>query len=419
MTRRCAIILLLLLPAALLAQNVRLTRYSAPSALYWGVDNLYNYNLYEHSRFGLGLMWVTPNETASVARRVLGQWTIGGYAAYGLGDREFKYGGSVQLRLPGRSDVKWLLRLYDDLEAAASRRMEGYRMLSTDYNSSYLLSRYERVRAAQLGLTLSPNRRWQLSATMHVSREVDRYLGGDLYYPYEWPSDVAKQVEDSLAVRFVEARLRADGSKGYSAFLALGQERFLSTDDQHYYLRALVQYSGPLGWEDLHLFAQAGYSSAQVHYSRMFDLSGTGGSAYYFRNTFLTVRPNTFMAHYFGYVSLRYMAPLPLWELSWSQPQPFLQLNAMWGRLHGQDDQGRRRWGTMTLQAPYMGLLEPATGFDGLLRWGVLDMGFATAYQICPPDAPYLDPDPTHNFAFTFVATLIFDKKQRVVNGEK
>ena len=87
MLRRFLPILLTLaaaLPAG--AQNVRLTPYRAPTVPYADVGRLFNYNLYEHARFEAGLSWVLPNESAENPKVFLGQWTLGGYVAYGVYD---------------------------------------------------------------------------------------------------------------------------------------------------------------------------------------------------------------------------------------------------------------------------------------------------------------------------------------------
>ena len=52
-------------------------------------------------------------------------------------------------------------------------------------------------------------------------------------------------------------------------------------------------------------------------------------------------------------------------------------------------------------------LLEPATGFDGILRWGILDMGFAVACQLTPVNADYRSDSPDDSIAFAIVARLI------------
>ena len=130
MCKRLAILLLLFPALVIEAQSIRLTRYRAATALYLDAERLYNFNLYERHRFELGLTWVIPNESCPEAKYFLGQWTLKGYGAYGTGDKEFKLGGSAQLRLPTRSNVRLQMSAYKDLERAASRRLSSYRMLS-------------------------------------------------------------------------------------------------------------------------------------------------------------------------------------------------------------------------------------------------------------------------------------------------
>ena len=127
--RKNWIITLLLLSALYTdAQSIRLTRYDAPNALYLNADRLYNFNMYERSRFELGLMWVSPNETAARQRKVFGQWRLSPYIAYGTGDHSWKYGLGTMLRLTGQHNVRLILWAYNDLERAASRRLNSYRM---------------------------------------------------------------------------------------------------------------------------------------------------------------------------------------------------------------------------------------------------------------------------------------------------
>lgn len=396
------------------AQSFRLTPYMAPSALYVDADRFYNYNRYEKSRLELGLHWVTPNEMAEHPRVFIGQWTVKGYAAYGFGDKALKYGGTVQLRLPGRHDVRLSLQGYNDLEAAASRTLEGYRMLKPDYNTSFLASRYVGVKGGRFDVSFMPSHSWTLSAGVLMNWEDYRFdCIGNLLYPNAEPEKKAP------VMRHMGVNARAEWSKGVT--LSVDAGRMVPVADggeTRDFLRLLAQYNAEPGEMGLHLFAQAGFTTKGTPYSRMFDLSGTARSIYFFRNTFLTVRPYTFTANMFAHLCVNYTAPMPLWDTKWSQPQPFLQMNAMWGWLYGQDADGRVELNdpafgsgnTMLLQSPYMGLVEMATGFDGLLRWGLFDFGAGMAYQLCPTKAPYLNENPTDNFAFSLVATFILDK---------
>ena len=410
MPKRLSIMLLMLPGLLVSAQSLRLTPYRAPSALYLNLDHLYGYNRYEHSRIEAGLTWVTPNEAAEPRPASIGQWSLGGYAAYGFKDQGLKYGVAVQLRLPGQGDVKLRFRAFNDLETAASRRMGDYSFLSPELNTTFLASRYVGVKGIRFDVKVSPRRDWELSAGALLAWEQYRFNNDGPLYPRLTPDAMP------MALPHAAFTARADWSRGLAVTATAGVTKgeYVDRNDVPY-LRLLAQYDAEPGEFGLHVFGQAGFVSALAPYSRMFDLSGTAKSGYFFRNTFLTVRPNTFTANMFAHLCLNYTPPMPLWELSWSQPLAFLQVNAMWGQLFGQDIDGKLHHDGLDLQAPHLGLLEPAAGFDGLVHWGLIDLGFAVAYQICPFDAPYMNETLTDNFAFTFVATLIFEKTPRRV----
>ena len=398
MSRRLLILCLLMSAIYADAQHVRLTRYRAPTALYLDAGRLFNYNLYEHARFEAGLIWVVPNEGAEREKPVLGQWRMEGYGAYGTMDRDFKYGGSVQLRLPGRHDIRLRLRGWKDLEQAASRQLEDYRMLSPEYNNSYLASRFCGVRGLQLSSTARLGHGLEGTLALRQSWEDYRFDNLGMRYPTLDPDEASPVTPHS------EGSLRLEWHRCLTLVATLGQR---SGDDPRGYMRALLQYDNSVEKHDLQIFAQAGYVTAGAPYSRMFDLSGTFPAPYFFSHTMLTVRPNRFAADLFTHACLVYTAPMPLWDLVWTHPRPFLQINAMWGLLHNADNEGCSLREGLSLQAPYMGVVEPATGFDGLLRWGMLDMGFGVAYQLVPPTAPYRNTDPLDNITVALVAKLI------------
>lgn len=408
--------LLLTLAAALPAgaQSVRLTHYQAPSALYADVGRLFNYNLYEHARFEAGLTWVQPNISFSgtSVRGFLGQWTLSAYGAYGVQDRAFKYGASVQLRPgnylhPSRKDLRLRLAFKDDLERAASRRLEDYRMTATSLNTGYLASRFSRVQALEGKVIWKPATQWESSVGLRYSREQERFDSTGMLYVAQGtllPPELADSPQPW--VNFTEATLRVDYTdRDYHPthrLTLLLQPGVAYPSQPQPYLRFLAQYA--YGEVDafgaavgLHLWAQAGYATGKAPTTRRFDVSGTGGTPYYFEHTFLTVPPNTVITDLFAHLCVKYIAPEPLWKSLYSNPRPFLQANAAiadmgvhGGWLHKVADRS----------SP---LLEPATGFDGILRWGILDMGFAVAYRIIPFDTI----NPTDNIAFAIVARLI------------
>lgn len=409
MLRRILPILLTLaaaLPAG--AQSFfRLTHYQAPSALYADIDRFFNYNLYEHARFEAGLTWVHPNLSAkgTTIRVFLGQWTLSAYGAYGVQDRAFKYGASAQLRpgviIPSKKDLRLRLAFKDDLERAASRRLESYSMTATNLNSGYLASRFSRVQALEGKVIWKPATQWETSIGLRYSREQERFDSTGMLYVAQGtflPPELADSPQPW--VNFTEAALRVDYTdRDYHPthhLTLLLQPGVAYPSKPQPYLRLLAQYD--YGEVDafgadvgLHLWAQAGYATEKAPTTRRFDISGTGGTPYYFEHTLLTVPPDRFLSDLFAHLCVKYTAPMPLWKTRVSSPRPFLQINTVWG-----------------LPAPSAGLLEPATGFDGILRWGnLLDMGFAVAYQITPPDADYRPENPIDSIAFAIVARFL------------
>ena len=421
MSKRWLITLLLLPTIQLGAQSIRLTRYDAPNALYLDADRLYNFNMYERSRMELGLVWVSPSETAAQPRKASGQWTLTPYVAYGTGDHAWKYGMGAWLRLPGKHLVRLGMWAYNDLERAASRRLNSIRMLMPSMNDGIVTSRFVGVKGGELNVAFRPGYGLEMLVSMRQTWEDYRFDNYGCLYPYRDASQrAATDMFTEIYARTywrncVTLSLRG-GRHSISENGTLDIDNRLTHPDNsqsNYYWQALAQYDADLGGESaqwlkgLHLFGQLGFASQKAPYSRMFDLSGTAYAMYFFKQSFLTVRPNKFAANVFAHVCLNYTAPLPLWELSWSAPHPFLQINAMWGHLLGQDANGQRVWDGLTLQAPNKGLIEPATGFDRLVHWGLTDIGFAVAYQICPMSANYIYDRLEDNIAFTIVAELI------------
>ena len=421
--RKNWIITLLLLSALYTdAQSIRLTRYDAPNALYLNADRLYNFNMYERSRFELGLMWVSPNETAARQRKVFGQWRLSPYIAYGTGDHSWKYGLGTMLRLPGQHNVRLSLWAYNDLERAASRRLNSYRMLMPSMNDGIVSSRFVGVKGGSMDVMFTPRRRWDVQLGIRQTWEDYRFDDLGYFYPtHDGRHQVTPNMFTELHTR-VDWKTTADGKGGVTLQLRGGRVQIeneklkiedylgVAANSQFYYWQALAQYNSDLGNTGLHIFSQLGFASQEAPYSRMFDLSGTAYAMYFFKQSFLTVRPNKFTANAFVHLCLNYTAPLPLWELSWSSPHPFLQVNAMWGHLLGQDNNGQRVWDGLMLQALNKGLIEPATGFDRLVHWGLMDIGFGVAYQICSKTANYFNDNIGDNIAFTIVADFILDR---------
>ena len=395
------------------AQSIRLTSYRSQTNITLDLNRAYNYNNYERNRWGMGIDLIQPLKYDKRYGTLFQNAFLGSaYVGYGTGDHAWKYGGSVGFIFPRAVFRGFDVFYQHDLLRVGSHSFDNYNIFNTTDNSSYFSSRYAGVDCISahtqidipgpamlhIGYTHSHERLlFDATGLLYPSIYDDDAMpyqtfdeaGFDLYWGDHWKLGVLAGVTDG------------DGTKRYA--------------------RVLAQYSNRFDFGDkagsLRLFAQGGsVATDNTPLSRRFDIGGTGGGFYYFNNTFLTIRPNTFMADAFALASIRYTSGWSLWKTTVSEPHPFVQLNALWGVLYGKsvvDGTGTYAlYGTeptkyIALTAPFAGLLEPCIGIDGLLRWGMLDLGVAAAYQLTPKNSYYHLDNFLDKFAVMCVAKLI------------
>lgn len=377
----------LCLSATAAGQYVPLHR-GARGSWYLNLDRIWSYNLYEQSRWGAGLRY------GSVL------WDVEGYAGYGVLDRQLKGGVSGALHLGGSTLYAGAAR---DYQAAGSRRLS----LPSLQDPSSLGSFMSRRMSDRMMLTAGLRR--QHHGYLWLA-EGNVLYGGRLFCNEGLLYRVAGDTIEPETL--LEARLVAQSPWGLTAQLQAG----VNNPGRRAVTRLLVQYDRQ--WElnpfELQLFLQGGATGRATPYVRMFDLGGTFGAPFCFRQSLLTARPNEFTANVFAFLSLRFGFGRPLFE-GWSRlfqigtsPRPFIGLNAAWGHLYGQDPEGGMTWEGLDLQAPLYGIAEPMAGVEGLLRWGAVDWGAAVAWRMVPPGAPYRFTETQDNLTLMVTARLIF-----------
>lgn len=387
------------MPLIALGQYIRLTPSVAASALYLNGDRVFNYNRYDGVHLEGSFYYAFPNENGKDSP-TSPQWQIAAFAGYGGLSRYYSYGGSVALQDRATSH-RWRpsIAYSHELEQAGRVALQEYNLLTPDQNAVYMADRFSAVDQVTLGLSGRLNVRSTFSLCLRQSIERQLFAtNGALLYG---------EAVNTPFYRYSEAHLRISHN-GSLTLDAVGG--ITDYDWQTAYLRAIVQYnhSRRLGKSlSTRLFVQGGYASEGTPYSRLFDISGTCGSHYFFSNTLLTVRPNEFHAHLYARATLTVATAKPLWNASISAPVPFVQVGALCGWLvQGGKLKAHATVGGMWLNAPTEGLLEPAVGITNLLRWSRISLGVAAAYRLTPADAYYAIADPEKNLAFMFTASI-------------
>ena len=395
------------------AQKLSLSHSFKHSRVSFDLDRLYNYNNYERHRWGAGLDWIIPLKYDDRYGTLFQNLFItNAYFGYGTGDHAWKYGAYAGFVFP-RSVISGISVSYmHDLLLAGAHSFEAYDLLNTCNNSTYFSSRYSEADkiTAMSQIELPGPGKLRLSYSHYRERLL--FNASNLLFPHIYDNDALPyQTYNTVGVDLLWGEhwklgfLTNVTNPDYGDIL---NNKLFSLS----FIRLLAQYSNKISFKDNHghlaLFAQSGYVTKSAPITQLFDLGGTGGGKYYFYNTFLTVRPNTFMSNVFSLASIRYTMGCGLWKTSLSEPRPFAQFNAMWGMFLG-NDKASQTYSGMLLHAPVDGLFEPCLGIDGILRWGLLDMGIATAYQMTPKNSYYHIDNFFDKFAVIFIAKLVID----------
>ena len=395
------------------AQQLRLSHLYSPVDLSFDLNQLYNYNSYEHNRWGAGLVLTVPIEHRSDSVRRLSElnsFRAQAYAAWGTRDHAWKYGARLGLNFP-RQVFRTVFAAFDnDLERVGARDFQSYNIFLIASNSSYRSSHFSAVQRVYAGLEIDPNGPLVIDAQARLSRERLLFDADRLLFPCIDKADTLPW----LHFLEFELLLKWDSHLMLSFLAGAPMPADADTYDLTPYARLLAQYSntfllkeGRLG--KVRLYAQAGSTlNDHTRLARRFDLSGTGGSRFLFDNTLTTVAPNTFMADAFGQLTVRYESPRPLWDLTFSAPRPFLQATALWGALMSTNGAAEQYYDLLSgrpltsaqvsnaeaamalpLCAPNQGLLEPVVGLNNILQQQYLAVGLAVSGQLSPKNSFY------------------------------
>ena len=391
MKRTLLILLLLATVTAARGQYLRLAGDTNRTALYLDASRIWNYNLYEHSRWGGGLLLSTHPQ-----RFIFSRIDAEGYLGYGTFDEQWKYGIALTEYVrnsPFHSAI--YQRFEHDYFAAGSRH------LANPWSGGQLLGGFMSHRMTEERLVTFGYRwntlPWRWAVEFDWGERRPLFDEAQLLY--------ARQ-ELLNYQRFGRLRLLLRHSSGFAA------QYELFGDWKTMRLLAEYRRSIPLPFLKLDLYTQGGVTPKSNAYVDLFDLGGTWDAPVYIGNNLPTVSPNEFTANAFTLLSLRLQTARPLYSLYnnlfsvGSNPRPFVGLTAFWGTLWGQDANGRKTLETFVLQSPYEGLLEPVVGVDGIVRWGAVDLGAAIAYRIAPHSAPYHRNSVTQNLVLLISATL-------------
>ena len=363
------------------------------------LNKLYNYNLYEHSRWGLGL------ETNDKLSRWM---SAGGYFGYGTEDKAWKYGGNLNFYFDHYKNYNLGFAYSQDLEMAGNTSFNKYQLININNNFIYTLNRFQSVRKAEAFYTMPLMRYTSAKLSLSYSRENYLYDNNGLLYPHRdevapgFGSDFAEAAL-LLEWKYKQERIRTpdfefqvNRSSSYPTIKLLYTRGLSLFDADKEFNRLQLEYTQRIVTRNFNLFtiyASAGHVSKNAPYSRMFNVIGTNNINYYFNNAFLTLAPYSFTSTDYANVCLRYNWNKSLWDFKLSKPQLSFQLNGIIGT-----SRGITTVDGIDIQAPEKGIIEGAICINDLLICNMSKYGIGIAYK----QSSYNSPSFKDNMAIFF-----------------
>ena len=392
----CAL-LLAVTPAAGMARQ-QSSRAAAEPGLRMDYNRLWDYNLYEGSRLGLGAsLTLAPQATP------FGRLTVDAYGGYGIRDRQWKYGllAEGRLRRGGALTSVYLGGLHDYF-SVGSRRIADPAASGSQLLGSFMARRM----TVQDRLVAGARGSWGVVgwlAEAALGRRAPLFDDGQMLY-IRYGDTLSRQPFASLKV----AVRHGNGLMAQAEWiqpLGLGSPS----------LRLLAGYVGSrsLGLFDATLSLLAGATPESTPYIDLFDLGGVAGAPLYIGQSLATAGINEFTANAFAQAGVVVRLSRPLYRVYsslfsvGSNPRPFLSLKAMWGTLWEADADGLAVIDGVHVQAPLKGYAEAVAGIDGVVRWGVVDFGAALAARLVPSSAVYHTDGLRANLFPLFTASLL------------
>lgn len=396
--KKALIIIMLVAACSASGQRLRLFGGSDRSSLYFNLDRIWSYNLYEHSRWGGGFHFTVPIPFTFARKR---DYDV--YFGYSCETKQWKGGLSLAWHLRGsRHDATLYTAISHDYATAGGRTLAEASRSDLGSMSTFMSQRMNEQTLFLVGFsrevfeaTVSVEGRWFRGFRLYDNDGLFYRMRGD-----ELPR------EDGWEARFV-----CDIPAGVIVQLQTG----VVEPDSRRFTRLLAQYHHTFKYEYLNfnVFAQGGLTSQGTPYTYLFDLGGTFGAPICFNNSLLMALPNEFTANRFALMSLRLEKAKPLYRLYsrlfsvGSVPVPFVGINATIGTLDGMDADGSLYYEGLWLQAPHRGILEPVVGIDGIFRWGAVDWGVAAAYRVAPQGVVYHHDELKKNVSLMLTAKLV------------
>ncbi len=370
------------------------------------LDNLFKVNHHEGFRAGLKL---------STSGKVSDRFRIGGFAAYGMKDKAWKYGADGILIIDQFSNLSLKAGFYDDLdEAGADVKSEQERNLLNPYRfREILVERMDHTRAYQANISSRILKYMTVGAGLSHSEKVPLY---DYQYQIKSSENISVTSSDFL---FSEASFSMRYAYGEKLLRNIRSTISLGTDFP------VVQFSAVHGFNDFlvgqykynrfdlkiskSLFTkylgttsfvlEAGWIDRDIPYVNLYNAKASFRPfTLYCPGSFATMRMNEFASDRYASLFISHNFGTLLFRSKYFKPEPELVTNLGIGLLSHPENHLKE-----DIQTFSKGYFESGLVLNRILRLGVTDLGLAWFYRYGPYALPTFNENTAWKIVFHFV----------------
>ncbi|HLV41019.1 MAG TPA: DUF5686 family protein [Brumimicrobium sp.] len=355
------------------------------------VKQIVYFNRQEGLRLGLGLE--TNNNLSKVVQ-------VGGYFAYGLRDKEWKWGGNMNIMLNQERLFKLKLHYSDDLHERGSTDLydDEFNLINQGLYRDFFINMMDRERYAGINLSglIRQNMKLQLFANYKRFTFTDDYqyipvtgLDGSLDNFDIAETGIVFNWNIREKVMILENRRVSLGTKWPKiTFKAVkGMSGIFESNYDYYRLKLAIYQSFKIrGFGELNLTSKSGATYGEVPLTLSQIHEGTGRQrSLSVANTFETMTPAEFFSDKHTSLFVRF-AFLPIKnKTTWTEPQFIIHSAAGVGEMSN-----RASHTGFAFKTPEKGYYESGLIVDNLLLQGggVLGIGVGAFYRYGPYELP-------------------------------
>lgn len=288
----------------------------------WDIARLMDYNEYEGVRLSLGLY----------TNHKISKWfSAGGYAAYGFGDKSWKYGAEIKIKTHLKNDLNFRFSVTQDIESGSQiNSFEKDRTLFAGGYSRLFANRFDSVLKYEANIQFRALRHFKF--TLFGNHQYRSFFSNYIYsvpvnenvnllYSEFQITEIGAEIKMAIHEKFIQTPF-GNISKGTKRPVVIvriskGLNGLLNGELNYIRFTSVINYRiNSLRAGNFYFSLKGGIIQGETPYHLLFNPSGTyhnlKNMTVYSMDGFETMRTNEFLCSQYADFHFRYRLPIPI-----------------------------------------------------------------------------------------------------------